>query len=785
MKSRMFALTKKIEQQQNKLPQPWVFGFAFLLIVLATLVIYQPVLSKFFLLNELDDLCCLKKIVENPLFLRDGFVSCWRGNHFYYRPVTDIIWAVEYLVCGADGFYLRICSIVVMLWTCVIIGLLAQEIISRSITSSLLLSQQNLWPLWIIALFAFYPLHCEPINWFVAQHDVLVTLLSVFSFWAYLRWRRPGHVGFLIISMISFVLALLTKEMSATLPLILLSYEVLCIKDGALIKSFLFTLPYWVILSMYFLLRKAVLNAFIGEASDIYYFGYVHMVKAWIYSIRKIFIPIDISVIPQNSLLTMSWCLIIIIALLLGIDAFRRSKNIRLGIFLFVWFLLSLVPAYKVLAINPNLAGARAAYLSTVPLCFFLAYGIGYFRYSVKLSIIVNAAGGILLLLAALVLYCNNQAYSNLPYRSDKFVSELQKLYEREGEDRDTRIIGLPHIGNISIITKKPFLQRDILNCSALDANNQAIPFGYLKSSASSCGHKIRFLYWDNNKQKLKPTAPYYLIPPVMNFPTDRYKKIWYGHELKSIIHLGKDSPGRIIWKSDGTLYFTSNRRSYLEVDLDGFPCWPIDFVKFRIKLNQSKNKPPYQCDLRFANYIHPDCYWLKTVSLNSFLRKQITPTLGEQNLIFSLRSYPDWILGGKCQKLKLLLPPGINMSIMSMDLPEADTVIPIVSGSSYIKLNQQSQERLIKYDAGHVQGSAQAVLEIIGPDKDFEVLYSDRADKNAVFNIPVNGTKGLIKVERKDFLKTGFYKARMRALDKDGNQVGLAGDHFIINVEK
>jgi hypothetical protein len=45
-------------------------------------------------------------------------------------------------------------------------------------------------------------------------------------------------------------------------------------------------------------------------------------------------------------------------------------------------------------------------------------------------------------------------------------------------------------------------------------------------------------------------------------------------------------------------------------------------------------------------------------------------------------------------------------------------------------------------------------------------------------------GTTGSITLQRKDFTGLGIYELRAWAVDKDGNRLGVSGDHIVISVD-
>jgi hypothetical protein len=198
----------------------------------------------------------------------------------------------------------------------------------------------------------------------------------------------------------------------------------------------------------------------------------------------------------------------------------------------------------------------------------------------------------------------------------------------------------------------------------------------------------------------------------------------------------------------------------------------------------------PSSYELYFSNNLTPK-YLGKDYPENNLTRIKVVPTGEEQNLIFPVRGNAYWALGGICDSLKLSVPAKTDIELLAISLPDASSVIPLTKAHSFIKLNRiNSKEQIVYYDAVHVKNCKQVAMEIVGPyDYDrlatgFETLYADKSDKNAIFSMSGNTTSGALKIQHVIFPKKGFYQARFRALDANGQQVGLAGDHFLIHVE-
>ncbi|HUI07108.1 MAG TPA: tetratricopeptide repeat protein [Verrucomicrobiae bacterium] len=80
----------------------------------------------------------------------------------------------------------------------------------------------------VVALFAWHPLHVESVAWVAERKDVLSTFFWMLTMWAYVRHvetpdtRRSTLDGFYALALLFFALGLMAKPMVVTLPFVLL-----------------------------------------------------------------------------------------------------------------------------------------------------------------------------------------------------------------------------------------------------------------------------------------------------------------------------------------------------------------------------------------------------------------------------------------------------------------------------------------------------------------------------------------------------------------------------------
>ncbi len=87
-------------------------------------------------------------------------------------------------------------------------------------------------------LFAVHPVHTDSVAYISGRRDILSTLFYLLGFYLFLLSRHKGKTGLLIAALVSYILAISSKEMAVTLPAVFFLYD--CIHnlpdEGPLLK---------------------------------------------------------------------------------------------------------------------------------------------------------------------------------------------------------------------------------------------------------------------------------------------------------------------------------------------------------------------------------------------------------------------------------------------------------------------------------------------------------------------------------------------------------------------
>lgn len=180
------------------------------LLVGATVLVYAASLSNGFMIFDDDKAIRYNEIIKNPTF-RGIFFS---NNLGMYAPVTWIGYALVYAVAGENATAFHTFSLLLHLG-CVLsaFALVLRLQPSREIA------------FFTALLFALHPMQVEATSWIAGQSALTFSFFYLLSLLAYLKWQDNQRPLFYGLTVLAFVLSILSKSAAATLPLLLLALD--------------------------------------------------------------------------------------------------------------------------------------------------------------------------------------------------------------------------------------------------------------------------------------------------------------------------------------------------------------------------------------------------------------------------------------------------------------------------------------------------------------------------------------------------------------------------------
>ena len=276
-----------------------------------------------------------------------------RAESGYYRPVLLVSYILDYQIWGLNPSGYHLTNLLLHCCAAIIVFLILGKLLAQSLMA--LLGS---------LLFALHPAQTESVGWIAGRNDILLGLFVGISFLSYLYYREEGpeRKKFLSISVISFVLALFTKEPAAFYLLLLPAYDFFVKRKSRPGREYaLEMMPFVVALLFYLIVRKLVIGEFIG-AERLYgtapMIDRVSLLPAMVAAhAALIFYPFRLSVVhPIDSLpWTQTPWSIAAVVMTLSLIVFGwyiwKRKNDGVLAFGLLWFLVGLIPVTGIIPV--------------------------------------------------------------------------------------------------------------------------------------------------------------------------------------------------------------------------------------------------------------------------------------------------------------------------------------------------------------------------------------------------------------------------------------------------
>jgi tetratricopeptide (TPR) repeat protein len=302
--------------------------------ILAFLIYFQ---TFFFGFVKLDDIPIIQGNFEYfsdfsnipDAFTKDAFV---RDKGSFYRPLQTVMFIIETNIGGGDPFIFHIVNVLLHLLTCIGIYLLFQKLkFSKDIS---FLSG---------VIYAVHPLFTHAVSWIPARNDLLITLLCLYSFIAFIKYVDESKLKYLILHLFLLILALFSKETAAVFPAICFLYIVLFKKEMVKSSKSITSIISWVIIvALWFIIRMQAVGLSWNEGD----FGFTQLGANSLVVpelIAKLFVPFFIIVLSTFKIWTSASGLLIIIALAY-LSLKSSSDRYKYIIFGTAWFMLLIIP---------------------------------------------------------------------------------------------------------------------------------------------------------------------------------------------------------------------------------------------------------------------------------------------------------------------------------------------------------------------------------------------------------------------------------------------------------
>ena len=741
-----------------------------------------------------------------------------------YRPCLLLSLLFDYKLWHINAFGYFLTNILFL-----IASALMLYVLLRQLTISWENNRSTMFALLSAALFASSPLHCESVSFVSGRDNIMSAFFYLLALWCFVRKGKGKGKALLITGVISFWIAMLSKELAIGLPVVLTTIvfflpelfdsKAIATSEASeltsqhslkerLILAIKVSLPIWVNTAIYLLVRFLTLGTVAGGYTGSIGSGLMStLVERWTNPdiIFRIIYPLNLEVFGASSdyARMLSGLYVLLSAVVIGKFLSGKCPLRWLGL-VTIWLLTTIAPLYQLWGLGDNLEGSRFYFFATIPLAILIPLLIfaptDKTGVSKSGSIVtgngeakkVEAAG--LLAAVALVILCVNITYKdNIPWihagrQTKACLAEGQRLATSIDSGKKVALLGIPkqHAGahviyngaTFSVMMSPPFSRASygdkfITFDPIFYGADEFVNLSRLKKVL--CDPNVVGLYvWNDKTLKfdrlVQPSCAVLIGAkegPPLRFINDA--SVAPSISNKEI----KNNDSHLIWIHNS---LKNHRLLIAPLNLDPYQ---YDFIKLSLKAPLAgepiivywAGAAPNSLDLCDSRHTAPP------------MGLAVTPTA---NVRIRLSDHWRWFTQGNINQLQLEFLPGQSIEVKDVQLISAKELVPEISIRNARPNNMGvytigKDNVCLEFDASAIKDCAAVKIEVSKPNYFFEGM-SQKAIKDAIMTTAVQtGRKGQLKIAGDVFSLPGYYELRALCLDKKGIPIGERSDSITI----
>jgi tetratricopeptide (TPR) repeat protein len=382
-------------------------------LVCVTAIIYLNSLSNGFVYDDMGTIVekvHIKNLSKNFSSFFKRYYFKISGGEASYRPIATLSYYLLYSIFKLNPWGYHLISLVLHILNVVLVYLLVNLMLGNK-RSSLIAG----------LLFASHPVHTEVVDCISYNEDLLAAFFFFLALWLYGKLDPAAikrNLIFYILSLLFFLLGLLSKEMAITLPAIVIVYDLTLREPETRATSFKLALNtaiqrrylycgYMAVALFYLWLRFFALNNPEESVTRIWgslFDRIIYLPVVFVDYIKLVLFPLNLNADYVFSYPTrffeadpMISFLIVLGLIIFSFFIFKHSKATSLGIW---WFFITLFPVYNLIEIY-NPFAERYLYIPLFGFCLvvsILAESLlnrvsfpraGVFKFAVVLCVVV------------------------------------------------------------------------------------------------------------------------------------------------------------------------------------------------------------------------------------------------------------------------------------------------------------------------------------------------------------------------------------------------------------
>ncbi len=387
----------------------WITGFA----------LYANSLKGDFVFDDLPG------ILYNPAIKDLGNIKLiW--HTFNTRFLTGLSFALNYKLGGLDPLGYHVVNVIIHILSAFLVYLFTKDTFRTPYFQNQPLKQEGpLIALCSALIFLVHPIQTEGVSYIVERSSSLATLFYLAALVFYIRSRLNNNRRFYITALVTTMAGMLTKEMTLTIPLTIIVYEIFFLKAEAgqakqILKRVLPFLGTLLIIPIALVfeqnqysnlaLREQILK---GKFRFINFLTQINILRTYL---RLFILPIhqnvDYDYPPSRGMLEISTLSSVILMVILCASAILLYRRMRMISFCIIWFFITTSIEFAVgfFICKEIIIFEHYLYLPIVGLAIGISYGLfRCFRETRKMAI----ACSLLVMIFSMMTYQRNKFWEN------------------------------------------------------------------------------------------------------------------------------------------------------------------------------------------------------------------------------------------------------------------------------------------------------------------------------------------------------------------------------------
>lgn len=299
-------------------------------------------------------------VLDNPLVhtISIDSVKAIFSTYFdgHYHPLTLLSLAFTYLLCGDHAIGYQLTNLAFHLASCYLVYRTFKEL------------KLNETVVLIAALvFAIHPLTTESVSRITERKDTQYVLLLLLALYNYARFYNTSRINYYYISLLCFVLSILSKGQAFVFPFMLYLIEWFLSRSKPKPFHHLYILPLFAVSGMFACLnyRAQLVTGYLSETEHITLMQVITY-PAYIIShyALKLFLPVHLSAqYPAPAMDGAMWLYPVVLIVLLALLVWLYRKKHWLPLFGCLLYIVSVFPMLRLVPVSENFMPDRYNYL--------------------------------------------------------------------------------------------------------------------------------------------------------------------------------------------------------------------------------------------------------------------------------------------------------------------------------------------------------------------------------------------------------------------------------------